>query len=53
MVSKTRPFDAANYLADPLMQAMYLSVAMEEGDAGDVAGALGVVARAGHVLRGA
>jgi probable addiction module antidote protein len=43
---KTKPFDAAEYLDDPESQAELLSDAFESGDAGYIAHALGVVARA-------
>jgi probable addiction module antidote protein len=46
MSLKTRPFDAAEYLDDPLSQAELLSDAFESGDAGYIAHALGVDARA-------
>ena len=42
----TKPFDAAEYLDDAESQAELLSDAFESGDAGYVAHALGVVARA-------
>jgi probable addiction module antidote protein len=43
---KTKPFDAAEYLDDPASQTELLSDAFESGDAGYIAHALGVVARA-------
>jgi probable addiction module antidote protein len=43
---KTKPFDAAEYLDDPKSQAELLSDAFNSGDAGYIAHALGVVARA-------
>ena len=46
MSLKTKPFDAAEYLDDPESQAELLSDAFESGDAGYIAHALGVVARA-------
>jgi probable addiction module antidote protein len=46
MSLKTKPFDAAEYLDDPDSQAELLSDAFESGDAGYIAQALGVVARA-------
>jgi probable addiction module antidote protein len=56
MVVKTLPFDAARYLASPEAQAELLSDAMQSGDAGYIANALGVIARARgmtEVARGA
>ena len=46
MTLKTRPFDAAEYLDDPLSQAELLSDAFARGDASYITHALGVVARA-------
>ena len=46
MATKTPPFDAARYLASPEAQAELLSDAMASGDAGYIANALGVIARA-------
>jgi probable addiction module antidote protein len=43
---KTKPFDAAEYLDDPGSQAELVSDAFASGDAGYIAHALGVVARA-------
>jgi probable addiction module antidote protein len=51
---KTKPFDAAEYLDDAESQAELLADAFETGDAGYIANALGVVARARgmtHVAR--
>lgn len=46
MVIKTTPFDAAKYLKDPDAQADLLQDALETGEAGYVAHALGVIVRA-------
>ncbi len=46
MATKTIPFDAAEHLRSPRSQAELLSDALETGDAGYVANALGVIARA-------
>lgn len=46
MSLESQPFDAAAYLSTPELQARYLSLAFEEGDIGDIADALGAVARA-------
>ena len=46
MPLKTKPFDAARYLNDSESQAELLADAFESGDAGYIAQALGVVARA-------
>lgn len=46
MPLKTHPFDAAQYLKTPEAQAAFLQDALETGDAGYIAHALGVVARA-------
>ncbi|MEI6161973.1 MAG: addiction module antidote protein [Roseococcus sp.] len=46
MTTRTTPFDAAEYLADPADHAALLADAFETGDAGNIAHALGVVARA-------
>jgi probable addiction module antidote protein len=46
MPLKTTPFDAAEYLDTPEAQAIFLSEAMETGDAAFIAHALGIVARA-------
>lgn len=43
---KTEPFDAAHYLARPQAQEDLLNDALASGDAGYVAQALGVIARA-------
>jgi len=43
---KTEPFDAARYLRSPESQAELLNDALASGDAGYVAQALGVIARA-------
>lgn len=54
MPLKTKPFDAAEYLDDAESQAELLADAFETGDAGYIANALGVVARARgmtHVAR--
>ncbi len=46
MALKTKPFDAAEYLDDAESQAELLSDAFDSGDAGYIAHALGVIARA-------
>lgn len=46
MSIKTIPFDPAQYLTSPEAQAELLSDALETGDAGYIANALGVIARA-------
>jgi probable addiction module antidote protein len=46
MVLKTSPFDAARYLQSRKAQAELLRDALESGDAGFIATALGVIARA-------
>ena len=46
MPLKTVPFDAAEILDDPASQAELLSDAFETGDAGYIANALGIIARA-------
>jgi probable addiction module antidote protein len=46
MRRKTKPFDAAEYLDDAGSQAELLADAFESGDAGYIAQALGVIARA-------
>lgn len=46
MMVKTEPFDAARYLTLPESQADLLNDALASGDAGYVARALGVIARA-------
>ena len=46
MATKTIPFDAARYLSTPEAQAELLNDALEIGDAGYIAHALGVIARA-------
>ncbi|MCC2597559.1 putative addiction module antidote protein [Pusillimonas sp. MFBS29] len=43
---KTRPFDVSNYLNDEADIAVYLQVAMEDGDPAVLAAALGDIARA-------
>ena len=43
---KTVPFDAARYLTTPEEQADFLTDALASGDAGYVAHALGIIARA-------
>jgi len=56
MATKTIPFDAARYLSTPEAQAELLNDALEIGDAGYIAHALGVIARARgmtEVARGA
>ncbi|MBX9946998.1 MAG: putative addiction module antidote protein [Reyranella sp.] len=46
MTLETRPFDPAAYLDSPEAILAYLEGAFSEGDAGEIADALGVVARA-------
>ncbi len=46
MTAKTRPFDPAAYLDSPEVMLAYLDGAFADGDAGEIADALGVVARA-------
>ena len=56
MAIKTLPFDPARHLTSPEAQAELLSDAMQTGDAGYIANALGVIARARgmtEVARGA
>jgi len=56
MPTKTIPFDAARYLTSPEAQAELLTDALQTGDAGYIAHALGVIARAHgmtEVARGA
>lgn len=56
MATKTMPFDAARTIASPEAQAELLADAMRSGDAGYIANALGVIARARgmtEVARGA
>jgi probable addiction module antidote protein len=43
---KTEPFDASRYMTSPEAQAELLNDALASGDAGYVAQALGVIARA-------
>jgi probable addiction module antidote protein len=44
--TKTKPFDAADYLDNPEVIAAYLTEAFETGDAEFIAAAIGDVARA-------
>jgi probable addiction module antidote protein len=56
MATKTIPFDPAQHLSSPESQAELLTDALETGDAGYIANALGVIARARgmtEVARGA
>ena len=56
MTIETIPFDAAKYLGDPEAEAVFLQDALETGDAGYIAHALGVIVRArglSHVARDA
>jgi probable addiction module antidote protein len=46
MTTETRPFDPATYLDSPEAMLAYLEGAFADGDAGEIADALGVVARA-------
>jgi probable addiction module antidote protein len=46
MTLKTEPFDAAEYLTTPESQAYLLNDALSTGDAGYIAHALGIIARA-------
>ena len=43
---ETRAFDAADYLETPEQVAAFLDAALDEGDAGVIASALGAIARA-------
>ena len=45
MITRTRPFDPAAYLDSPEAMLAYLEGAFADGDAGEIADALGVVAR--------
>ena len=46
VLTKTKPIDVADHLDDDATIAGYLAAALETGDAGDFAAALGDVARA-------
>lgn len=46
MKLKTRPFDVAEHLKDDADIAAFISLVIEEGDAGELARALGIAARA-------
>jgi probable addiction module antidote protein len=46
MATKTKPFDAARYFKTPAAQARLIDDALASGDAGYIANALGVIARA-------
>ena len=46
MKLKTRPFDVAEHLKDDEDIAAFLTLVIEEGDAGELAHALGIAARA-------
>lgn len=46
MAIETRPFDPATYLDSPEAMLAYLEGAFADGDASEIADALGVVARA-------
>lgn len=46
MTIETRPFDPAAYLDSPEAMLAYLEGAFADGDAAEIADALGVVARA-------
>ena len=46
MPTTTRPFDMAEQLRDEQDIAAYLTLVLEEGDPGELAHALGVIARA-------
>src|ERR1700757_3866115 len=46
MTIETRPFDPATYLDSPEAMLAYLDGAFADGDAAEIADALGVVARA-------
>ena len=46
MPTTTRPFDMAEQLRDEQAIAAYLTLVLEEGDPGELAHALGVIARA-------
>ena len=51
MTIQTRPFDPAAYLDSSEAMLAYLDRAFADGDAGEIADALGVVARARGVLQ--
>lgn len=51
MTVETTPFDAAKYLGTPEAQEEFLRDALESGDAGYIAHALGVIARAQGMSR--
>lgn len=51
MTIETRPFDPAAYLDSPEAMLAYLDGAFADGDAGEIADALGVVARARGMSR--
>lgn len=51
MTIETRPFDPAAYLDNPEAMLAYLDGAFADGDAGEIADALGVVARAHGMSR--
>lgn len=46
MTTETIPFDASEFFADAEAQAALLTDAFESGDAGHIANALGIVAKA-------
>ncbi len=46
MATETIPFDASEFFADAEAQAALLTDAFESGDAGHIASALGVIAKA-------
>lgn len=46
VMARTRPFDPADFLKTPQAQAAYLDATLADGDAGEVAEALGAIARA-------
>ncbi len=51
MPTTTRPFDMAEQLRDEQDIAAYLTLVLEEGDPGELAHALGVIARARGMTR--
>ncbi|HVX41926.1 MAG TPA: addiction module antidote protein [Gemmatimonadaceae bacterium] len=48
---KTKPWDAADYLRTPRDMAGYLEAALEDGDPGVIAAAIGDIARAKGMTR--
>ena len=48
---KTKKWDLADYLEDPEDIAVYLNMVLEDGDAGEIAYAIGAVARSKGMTR--